>query len=348
MTVTMLSDYSISVLSHPKRFSWKIEKGPHRNKPSSYSTVLPHIKELWSISSFSCGKRLVPFLPELIKVLERHKEISLSPGQKKLLLTISSATFDRLLKPERERLTIKGRRGTKPGTLLKRQIPIRISTPLDEQKPGLLEIDLVALCGGSLRGDYVNVFNSTDIATCWNECQGFLGKTESATFHALKTAEGRIPFLLAGIDSDNDSIFINDHLFRYCKQNKIIFTRCRPYRKNDQAHVEQKNWSVIRQWFGYKRFKTKKALDIINQMCELLSLYQNFFQPAMKLAIKQRVGAKIKRIYDKSQTPYQRVMNHPDIPRIVKLKLIAKYRQANPVKILRELNHLREKLEKCH
>ncbi len=285
-------------------------------------------------------------IPELLKSLTRFNEIKVTRKEKKLLLSISHATVDRLLKADRKRLEIKGRSGTKPGTLLKSQIPVRIFTPWDEQTPGFLEIDYVAHCGSSLADTYISSLDAIDIATCWTEKQAALGRSERVTVEAYETLEKRFPFKILGIDSDNDALFINWHFLRMTRRKQITFTRSRVYRKNDQAHIEQKNWSTVRKIIGYQRLETEKQLTILNQIYQLLSSYLNFFIPTLKLVRKEYIGSKVKRIYDKPKTPYQRVLEHPDIPESTKLKLRSKYQTLNPAALLRGINSLTNKLLK--
>jgi hypothetical protein len=262
------------------------------------------------------------------------------------LLKVSAATVDRLLKGDRKRLEIKGKSGTKPGTLLKSQIPVRIFTPWDEQAPGFLEIDLVAHCGESLVDTYINTLDAVDIATTWIEKQALMGKSERLTVAAFEALETRFPFKILGIDSDNGSEFINWHFLRLAQRRQITFTRSRAYRKNDQAHIEQKNFSTVRKIIGYRRLETEKQLAILNTVYQLFSDYLNFFIPALKLVRKEHIGSKVKRIYDKAKTPYQRVLEHPDILEDTKISLRSKHQTLNPAALLRETNKLGKQLLK--
>lgn len=317
-----------------------------RYRPSTYLPILPKLKRLWVVSNFACGKILVPAIPQLLESLLRFKEIKIGRYEKKLLLKISAATVDRLLKADRRKLQIKGRSGTKPGTLLKHQIPVRIFTPWDEQTPGFLEIDLVAHCGDSLVDTYINTLDVVDISTTWTEKQALMGKGERATVEAFEIMEKRLPFKVLGIDSDNGSEFINWHFLRLAKRKQITFTRSRAYRKNDQAHIEQKNFSTVRKIIGYRRLETEKQLAILNQIYQLLSDYLNFFIPTLKLVRKEHIGSRVKRVYDKPETPYQRVLEHPDIPEDIKTNLRSKYLTLNPASLLRRIGILNNKLLK--
>ncbi len=311
-----------------------------RKRLGRYEPILPVLKRVWAVANFACGKLLVPGLPTLVAALERFKELKLKEEERKLLLAISPASCDRWLKAERTKLTLKGRSGTKPGTLLKHQIPVRIFTPWNEEQPGFLEVDLVAHCGDSLRDTYLNSLDAVDLATTWTEKQAFRGRGELLTVGAFEALEKRIPFPVLGLDSDNDSLFINGHFLRLSRRRKITFTRSRPYRKNDQAHIEQKNYSTVRKIVGYRRLESAEELEILNQVYLLLSDYLNFFIPTQKLLRKEHVGAKIKRIYDQAQTPYQRVLKHPRIGQAAKDRLRERFFTLNPAFLIKEINRL--------
>jgi hypothetical protein len=257
-----------------------------------------------------CGKRLVAVLPELVPALEQEGALCLFSTERAALLKMSAATIDRKLAAARAQHKPKGVCITKPGTLLRSQVPIRTYTPWDEQQPGFVEVDLVAHCGESTAGSYLCTLNAVDVATGWTECVAVANKGQAAVFEALQLMRKRLPFPLLGIDSDNGSEFINDHLIRYCQQEKITFTRCRPYKKNDQAHVEQKNGSVVRQLVGYDRYTTPAALEQLAGVYELVRLHVNVYLPVMKLVDKQREqqGGKVRKRYDTPTTPYQRAL----------------------------------------
>lgn len=336
--------HAIVLLTKVQKKDLRKKSVRQRVKVSSYLPIVKPLKELWMTANYLCADRLHPYIPEFLKVLQQHKEIKITQEQKKMLLRVSRATVGRLLSPVRKQMFGKGKSATRPGILLKHQIPIQTYTPWDNHIPGFEEIDFVSLCGESLRGDYVNILDVVDIAVCWSELQGLMGKSRFGVTKALDQIKGRLPFLLKGIDSDNDAPFINAHFLTYCQTNRLTFTRCRPYKKQDQAHIEQKNYSVVRKYFGYRRYDTYNQLVIINTICELVSLYHNFFQPVMKLKEKIRIGSRIKRIYDVPKTPYQRVLESPDIPDVTKVTLRLKYKTLNPKKLLREIIQLTNKL----
>jgi hypothetical protein len=321
-----------------------------RRKTKTYKTiycgeVVQALELIWEIYGRICSKRLQPFLPEAIKVLERCKEIELSKDTKDLLLKISSASIDRCLHPVR----IKSPHGlstTKPGSLLKKLIPVRTFTEWDEERPGFMEIDLVAHCGNTTEGQYLNTLTCTDICTGWTDVTALPHRSQQAVSEAIHLMRQRLPFALLGIDSDNGSEFINDLLYRYCLDKKITFTRSRPYKKNDQAHVEQKNWSVVRHTVGYDRWETDQELAILEGIHADLRLYINFFQPSLKLIAKERIGNQTVKRYDRAKTPYQRILERIDIPLQVKAQLINLYLQLNPADLRRCIDQKTAKLWK--
>ena len=264
--------YLTGIIAHPQRRKKKIR----RERLSQYYEVLKPLRILWATSNYACGQRLKPIIPSYIAALRRHKELLVSPEEKKLLLQISSATIDRLLTHDRKRINIKGRSRTKPGSLLKHQIPIKTWADWDNAKPGFVEIDSVHHCGNSLYGEYIYTLDTVDVSTGWNECCAHLGRGEYRTIVALDTIKGRLPFPLLGIDFDSGGEFVNYHLIRYCDRNHITYTRAREAIKNDQAYIEQQNYSVVRRFAGYQRLDTQEQLDILNKLYELLSDYQNF------------------------------------------------------------------------
>ena len=334
-------DYASYVLLHPQAVS-KLKQ--IRKRTSTYTDSVLPLQKIWKIANYACGKRLVGMIPAYIETLTRDKELVVTDKQKKLLFAVSAATIERLISPQRKTVFGKGKTTTKPGTLLKHQIPIHVFTHWDDRKPGFGEIDLVAHCGSSAKGEFAYTLDFIDLDTNWNECVAFLGKGENNAQKALVLITGRLPFQMKGIDSDNGEEFINWHMYRWCQKEKITFTRCREYHKNDQAHVEEKNWSIVRRYTGYKRFDTPEQVMLLNKLYEVLRLYCNFFQATMKLERKERIGGKVKRIYTKAKTPYQRVLEHQDIPEKNKAILRGQYQTLNPAKLLREVDHITDQL----
>lgn len=321
-------------------------KGKTRTYPTLYGgEVVQALEQIWEIYGQICSKRLQPFLPEGIRVLERCQEIELSEGTKELLLKISSASIDRCLRAVR----IKSGRGlstTKPGSLLKNLIPVRTFTEWDAQRPGFLEIDLVAHCGNTTEGQFLCTLTCTDLSTGWTDVTAVLHRSQEAVAAAIECMRQRLPFPLLGIDSDNGSEFINELLYQYCLDEKITFTRSRPYQKNDQAHVEQKNWSVVRHVVGYDRWETEQELALLESIYDDLRLYINCFQPSFKLIAKERIDNKIIKRYDPAKTPYQRVLDRQDIPLDAKARLAHRYVQLNPAKLRRQIDQKIAKLWK--
>jgi hypothetical protein len=332
----------IELLADPPKRKRRIK----RNRVSVYSLILKPLRTLWATSNYACGQRLKPMIPTYLAALRRHKELLVTPLERKLLLRISSATIDRLLTHDRKSINLKGRSRTKPGTLLKHQIPIKMWTEWNNATSGFLEIDSVHHCGTSLYGDYIYTLDTTDVATGWNECCAHLGRGEQRTIEALETIRGRLPFPLKGIDFDSGGEFVNYHLIRYCGRNHITYTRAREAVKNDQAYIEQQNYSVVRRYVGYQRLDTQEQLVLLNQLYEKLSDYQNFFQSVMRLKEKVRDGARVTRRYATPLTAYQRVLKRKDISQETKQKLRERYKKLNPKKLLLEITELGKKLSK--
>jgi len=320
--------YAIRVLKHgPKP---KGLKKPGRRKIYQ-GEVVNALEQIWEIYGRICSKRLHPFLPEGVQVLERCHELCLSPEIKQLLLSMSRATIDRCLKKARFTHPQHGLSTTKPGSLLKKAIPIRTFTPWEDEHPGFLEIDLVAHCGLSTEGIYLNTLTATDLATGWTECLALANKTQFAVSQAIGVLRQNLPFPLLGLDSDNGSEFINDTLYRYCLSEQITFTRSRPYQKNDQAHVEQKNWSVVRHTVGYDRLESPEEMSLLGSIYSDLRLYINFFHPFLKLVAKERVDGKTIHTYDQAKTPFRRVLALDSLPLEIKARLTDQYLHFNPV-----------------
>jgi len=328
--------YAISVLKRGPR-PRGLRKRVGRKKIYQ-GEVIKVLAQIWEILGRICSKRLKPFLPEIVGVLERCNEIQMMQETKKLLLQMSCSTIDRRLRPVRFENKKRGLSTTKPGTLLKSAIPIRTFTDWDETIPGFVEVDLVAHCGETTAGQYLNTLTVTDIATGWTECLAILYRSQQMVSQAIIELRQRLPFPLLGIDSDNGSEFINSTLFRYCQDEKITFTRCRPYKKNDQAHVEQKNWSVVRRLIGYDRHETEEELALLRVIYDDWRLYVNFFQPVLKLVAKKRIGSKVKKKYDTAATPFRRVLASDLVSTDNKARLINLYYQLNPVTLRKQID----------
>lgn len=318
---------------------------PRRARPRTYGAeVLEPLKVVWATLNGPAGKRLAPFMAEAVKALERHGELRLDPEVRAKLLQMSSATIDRALAAERARLRVKGRSGTKPGSILKRQIPIRTFAEWDEARPGFCEVDLVAHDGGSPYGEFCQTLDLTCVATGWTEPRALPNKAQRWVHEAIEEIASDLPFPLLGLDSDNGAEFINMQLFRYCAERAITFTRSRPYRKNDSCYVEQKNWPVVRQSVGYARYDTAAELASLQDLYRVLRLYVNFFQPQMKLVSKTRHGAKVIKRFDQARTPYQRVLGSPHVTEAAKERLRAAYLGLNPAQLKRDLSACQDRL----
>jgi hypothetical protein len=334
--------YATRILKH----GWPQGHGKKHGLPKVYQgEVVVALEQIWEICGRICSKWLHPFLSEMVKVLERCGELQLKAETKALLLRMSRSTIDRCLGPARFEHP-HGLATTKPGSLLKKAIPVRIFTPWDEDHPGFLEIDLVAHCGGSMEGQFLYTLTCVDLSTGWIECLAVQKRTEQAVFEAIRSMRLQLPFLLLGLDSDNGGEFIHDLLYRYCLSEKITFTRSRPYQKNDQAHVEQKNWSVVRRLIGYDRFETEEEFLLLQSLYQDLHLYANFFQPVLKLVAKERVDKKVIKRYDTAATPFQRVLASKDILFETKALLTNLYVQLNPVQLRTRIDQKVAKLWK--
>ena len=260
------------------------------------------------------------------------------------LVTASAATIDRLLAKTKRESRLKGRSFTRPGSLLKHHIPVRTFADWSDVRPGFCEADLVAHDGGSAYGDFAHTLTLTDVATCWTETEVAKNKARVHVFAAIKAARARLPFPLLGLDCDNGSEFINTQLMEYCEAEHITFTRSRAYHKNDNCYVEQKNNSVVRRAVAYYRYNQPRHLELLAMLYQALRLYTNFFQPVMKLHEKIRNGSRLTRRYDQPQTPFRRVLAHPQVSQEVKDALARQYENINLVELRRLLTRLQQAL----
>jgi hypothetical protein len=346
---SVILDEFVAVTGYERKYAIRLLLGPIHPPAPIRRPRAPHygmdvqaaLSVVWSAANGICAKRLVPFLPELIPTLERHGHLVVTDEVRERLLAVSAATVDRLLRPLRQP---HGLSTTKPGRLLKKQIPIRTFTEWTDVKPGFLEGDLVAHCGGRTDGSFLYTFTLTDIATTWTECLALLHRTQHGVVYALERARGLFPFPILGIDTDNGSEFINEELLAYCTGEQITFTRGRVGNKNDQAWVEQKNGSVVRQLVGYDRFEGQRAYRQLAELYRAVRLYVNFFQPSMKLVTKTRTGSRVRRTYGPAQTPFQRVLASGVLDLSNQRRLKAMYRALDPVRLLHQLETLQEAL----
>ena len=298
-----------------------------RRKPrgTTYDAkVISVLKAVWAAAGYPWSVRLKASLPLWIVWIRQH--FALTPEQEQQLLAISARQIDRRLQPHKRELKRRLYGRTKPGTLLKHQVPIR-TEHWDVTQPGYVEIDLVSHSGAHAEGDFIFSLNLTDIFTGWTETRAVMGKGQRGVVAALDEMAAALPFALIAIDSDNGSEFLNAHLVRYCKQHHLQFTRSRPYKKDDNAHIEQKNWTHVRKLIGYDRFDSPRALVAMNDLytCEW-RLMMNLFQPSVKLQSKVRKGSRLTRRYDAPQTPLDRLL-HAQCGHPQKIAALLKQRQ---------------------
>jgi len=323
--------HAIRTLKKFKRFTKPKPKkrGP---KPRYQSDqIITPLKRIWLAANLPCSKRLKAILPLWIPGYTTQFG-TLPPEVSQALLTISPATIDRVLASTRIHYNKRGRATTKPGSLLKKQIPIQ-TNQWDESRPGFLEADTVAHCGESTAGMFVYTIDTVDIATGWTEQRAVWGKGEGGVLEQIKDIEQDLPFPLLGFDSDNGSEFLNYHLVRHFLQrtHPVHFTRSRAYHKDDNAHIEQKNWTHVRQWLGYERFDQPHIVPILNDLYRNeWRLFHNFFCPSVKLIAKERIGSKTIKRHDSPKTPYQRILASPDISNHTKESLSKQLENLNP------------------
>jgi len=336
--------HAIRRLKKYKRFTKP--KPKKRGKPVVYDkeAIIRPLKQIWLTANLPCSKRLKAIIPVwLPKYIEYFGQIT--EEVRNALLTISPATIDRILKPIRIHYQKRGRSTTKPGTLLRKQIPIN-TNQWDESRPGFLEADTVAHCGDSLMGMFAYTIDFVDIATGWTEQRAVWGKGEKGVLEQIKNVEKMLPFPLLGFDSDNGGEFLNYHLLRHFTDRKqpVNFTRSRAYHKDDNAHIEQKNWTHVRQWFGYQRLDNPKVVPLMNNLYRNeWRLFHNFFLPSVKLIEKERIGSTTIKKHDSPKTPYQRILESKYIDKELKLSLTKQLELLNPF----ELNNvLQMKLKK--
>jgi len=333
--------YAIRLLSRPVVPPMVIKRP---RQPRYGTTVQAALTVAWMAANAICAKRLVPFLPTLVPHLERHGHLHLTDEVRVALLTLSPATADRLLRAARTDHQLRGKTTTKPGTLLKRQIPIRTFQEWNDVTPGFLEGDLVAHCGWSTEGAFLQTLVLTDIATGWTECQALLHRSQQTVIHAITRARQLLPFPLLGLDTDNGGECINETLLTYCAEEQITFTRGRTANKNDQCYVEQKNGAVVRHIVGYDRFEGEAAYRQLAELYRAMRLYVNFFQPSVKLVSKMRDGARTTRTYDQAQTPYQRLVASTMLSGEQQARLSTIFQTLDPVQLLRQMSVLQDAL----
>jgi len=345
-----LIDQAVSLLGYHRKSAIRALNAPptppgrsrplvRGGRPREYEPqeMLPILRTIWDGASYPCGKRLVAMLPDWLEGYEQTVR-SVSAGVKDQILAASARTLDRLLEPLRAQRP--GRSLTRPGSLLRQHIPIRGGW--QEGKAGWLEVDTVALCGGSVAGDFVWMVDAVDYVTAWVSVRAIWNRGQESTLQALQNMEQTLPFALLGLDSDNGGEFINHHVLRWLQQRPqpVYFTRSRPYKKDDNAHVEQKNWTHIRQWFGYERYGRPELLEPMNELTrgpygQLL----NFFHANLKLRDKKlQPDGRLKRRYEPAQTPLARVLASPEVSGPTKAELQRQKSRLNPFDLKREVD----------
>jgi hypothetical protein len=308
-------------------------------RPRRYGAAVAAVAAIvWEAAGQIGAKRLHPFVGELLGRLMACGEVQVAPATAALVRQASLATLERLLAPVRAARPRRGPSATRPGTWLKHQIPIRTFAEWDDAQPGFLEVDLVAHCGATSAGFYLYTLCAVDVATSWVELQVLWGKNLTRVQGAIQEIRGRLPMPLRGLDTDNGSEFINRPLLYYCYRTGLTFTRSRAYRKNDSAHVEQKNGAIVRALIGHDRFASKRAYAQFARVYRLLRLHINFFQPVQRLQAKTREGAVVHRVFDRAQTPFQRLCGSGILPPERRRDLEALYMTLNPLQLRRDID----------
>ncbi|MCK1571877.1 hypothetical protein, partial [Bradyrhizobium sp. 174] len=321
----------------------KVEK-PQDRKRRYGTTIKDAMTALWEASDRVCGKRLKVMVPTLLPALEQHGRLRLGQADRDRVLAISAATIDRLLVDVK--IAASGGRRRRAGfySAIRREVPIRTFNDWNSPVPGFCEVDMVAHGGTSVAGSFIQTLTMVDIATGWTECLPLLTREGSLVVEAINRAQSLFPWLLRGVDFDNDSAFMNDVVVPWCREQKLEVTRSRAYKKNDQAFVEQKNGAVVRRLMGYGRFDGVETARVMGRLYAAARLYVNFFQPSFKLKEKRREGAKVIKRYHPPSTPYERALAHPKVTAAVKKRLRDQYRSLDQVALLAEIRATQNEL----
>lgn len=317
-----------------------LEPKPRKKRKATYDgEVIASLVKVWKIFDCPCGQRLASLLKTEVERLRQLGELSCSCEVASKLKKISPANIDIKLRGEKERLHLKRNRHPKTQPLIYQKIPVKLIDEWNREEVGNCQLDFVSHSGSSASGDFINSLSLIDIATGWWEGEAQMGRSQRFTNQSLENIRKRLPFALKEIHPDNDSGILNDLIYRYSQAKGILFSRSRPNKKNDNAYVEQKNWTHIRKIFGYLRYDTEKELKIMNDLyLNELRLYKNFFQPVIKLVSKERVGSRIKRKYDTPKTPYQRLIESDEVNEETKQALTNLYHSLNPAELKREID----------
>lgn len=333
---------AIRLLRHPPK-----DSGVGRGRPKGYGVeVAEPVVRMWEIAGCICSKRLGSLIPKLVPVLERHGEMELSPEVREKVMGLSAASIDRLLKPVRSRRPRRPYSQSPSPSSLRARIPVRTFSEWEGVLPGSFQVDLVAHGGESSEGFYLNTLVAVDVCTGWSEFQAVLGKGKMRVGSGVHQIRQRLPFAMRELHSDNGGEFLNYVLYPWCQREGVRFTHGRPYRKNDQAYVEQKNGDVIRRTVGYDRYSSKEAYAQLNWLYRPLGLFVNFFQPIRKLVSKERVGAKVIKRYDVAKTPYERALEKGGMDEATRKELEDLYLSLNPVRLRAEIDTALERLWK--
>lgn len=340
----ILSEFCRNTGYHRKAAIRLLRQGPQlvkerRGRPREYgSEVGRALRVAWEATGHVGPKRLAPFLPTLIPLLERQRELNVTAETHAQLLRVSASTVERLLKPFHVRGLRQPYNSTPPPPGLKARIPMRTFADWSGCGVGYLEVDLVAHCGQSAEGFFLHTLVAVDVATGWTHCLPIWGKAYREVRGALDRLRRGLPFVVLGIDSDNGGEFINHDVYTYCRDNSIQFTRSRPYKKNDQAYVEQKNWTAVRKLIGYDRYNSRPALHQLELVYRLLGEHMNYFQPLCKLVHKERHGARVHKQYDRAQTPLQRLLASGTLRPSEEQALSEHFQSLNPIKLRTEID----------
>lgn len=315
-------------------------------KPTYPADLQPALIVCWAVLRGPASKLLVASMPYLVPKLRSEKALDVTDAQAALLLRMSASTIDRRLANERKKMALRGRSHTKPGSLLKSQIPVRTWAEWDDAVPGFVEIDLVGQEGGVSQGEFCFTLTVTDISTGWTVNRSVRNTAQKHVFAALMHVMEVFPFPIIGIDSDNGSEFINQELLRFCQEQQITFTRSRAGNKNDGAHVEQKNWSRVRELVGYQRYDSPEELELLNQIWELDRIFTNYLLPQQKLVSKTRHGAKVTMVHDRPATPHQRAVAHPAVRKMPVIRMNAAFKKIRVMALSQQILELTGRLEK--
>ncbi|HEY6407916.1 MAG TPA: hypothetical protein VIY29_10660, partial [Ktedonobacteraceae bacterium] len=332
--------YAIALLNHGEQEQETIQR---RRLPQYRPAVQQALFVAWKATHYVCAKRLLPSLPSLVALLEGHGHLMLTEEERRQLLAMSVSTAERFLRTQRKP-HLHGLSATAPGARRKAQIPVRTFSPWEEDRPGFVEMDLVAHCGDHLDGNLLYTLTLTDLATGWTECIPLLEKSADAVLAALEQARTLFPFPLLGIDTDGGSEFLNGELIAYCEQEHLTFTRGRPGVKNDQCHVEQKKGAVVREAVGCARLVGVQAYQQLREVYQALHLVVNYFQPSLKLQAKVPEGEQMRRVYDAAQTPLQRLLASGVLSETRQRDLIERVEQIDPLALSEHLDVLRHAL----